>query len=133
MKKIVLALALSLGLSGCAGISAVGTGLGLATKSVSNPVTIQELYEIEASLKIIVTGLQSYKRACVANAVDAECKAHITAIQPYTRQIKPLLNQLRGFVRNNDQINAPVIYTQLIQLYANLKSAASNLGINVGG
>lgn len=132
MKKLLLIAILSLGLGGCAQLSAVGQGISLATKTVTNPVTQDELYAIEASIRIVVTGLQAYKDACVAGSADVHCRANIATIQPYTRQIPPLVIQLRGFVKNNDQINATVIYNQLISLYVNLKNAALAVGINVG-
>lgn len=132
MKKILLALALGLSLSGCAQLSAVTQGISLATKTISNPVTQEELYAIEASIRIAVTGLQAYKDACAAGSADKNCRANIATIQPYTRQIPPLLVQLRGFVKTNDQINATVVYNQLTSLYVNLKNAALAVGISVG-
>ena len=44
----------------------------------------------------------------------------------------PLVAQLRGFVDNNDQINATVVYNQLTALYTNAKSIAAAAGVNVG-
>jgi len=132
MKKALFVLALSLSLAGCTQLSAVTQGISLATKTVTNPVTQDELYAIEASIRIAVTGLQAYKNACVTGSADKNCRANIATIQPYTRQIPPLVVQLRGFVKNNDQINATVVYNQLISLYVNLKNAALAVGINVG-
>lgn len=132
MRKLFFALAIGLSLAGCAQLSAIGTGISLATKSISNPVTTNELYEIEASIRIAVTALQTYKRACLANAADKQCRNNIAAIQPYTRQLPPLLAQLRSFVKNNDQVNAAVVYNQLATLYTNLKSSALALGVNLG-
>lgn len=133
MRKVLFAIVLGLGLAGCAQLQGIGTGISLATKSITNPVTTQELYQIEASLQIAIVALQTYKKACVANTVDKNCRANIAAIQPYTRQIPPLVAQLRSFVKNNDQVNASVVYNQLITLYATLKTSAANLGVNVGG
>lgn len=133
MKRIFLVLALGLSLTGCAQLSAVTQGISLTTKTIANPVTQEELYAIEASIRIAVTGLQAYKDACVQGSADKNCRANIASIQPYTRQIPPLLIQLRGFVKNNDQINATVVYNQLTSLYVNLKNAALAVGISVGG
>lgn len=133
--------ACSLALSGCAStsfsqigseISAVVSGISLATKSITNPVTVTDLYEIESSISIGFTALQTYKRACLAGAADKNCRANVQAIQVYTKQIPPYLVQLRGFVKNNDQIDAATVYNQLTTLYTNAKTTAANLGVNLG-
>lgn len=133
MRKTLAIALLALSLGGCAQLSTVGSGISLITKSVTNPVTTQDLYAVEASVRIAVTALQTYKRACLANAADKQCRANIAAIQPYTRQIPPMLAQLRSFVRQNDQVNAAVVYNQLVTLYGNLKASALALGVNLGG
>jgi hypothetical protein len=68
----------------------------------------------------------------VQGTADLRCRVNIAAIQKYTRQMPPLITQLRGFVDNNDQVNAVVVYNQLTSLYTNFKSAAAGLGYNVG-
>lgn len=133
MKKLLLILALGVSLGGCAQLSTITQGISLATKTISNPVTQDELYAIEASIRIAVTGLQAYKEACVRGTADKNCRDNIATVQPYTRQIPSLLVQLRGFVKNNDQINATVVYNQLTSLYVNLKNSALAVGITVGG
>lgn len=132
MRRLAFAFVLAFGLAGCAQLQAVGTGISLATKSVANPVTKTELAQIELAGDTIIQALLVYKRACAANAADKSCRANVAAIQAYTRQMPPLIAQLRSFVKTNDQINASVIYNQLTALYANAKIAAANLGINLG-
>jgi len=130
MKKII-ALALTLSLGACAQLQAVGTGISLATKSISNPVTKTEEAQIELAIDSAIEALKTYKKACVAGSADVNCRANIAQIQVYTRQIKPLVAQLRNFVDNNDQINATVVYNQLTSLYANVKTIATNLGVKL--
>ena len=103
------------------------------TKSVANPVTENELYQIEASVNILVKGLLAYRRACIAGSADKSCRANIAAIQPYTKEVPVYLAQLRTFVRNNDQINAANTYNTLVTLYTNAKDTAVRLGVNLGG
>lgn len=132
MKKfIIVILALSLG--ACAQLQAVSTGISLATKTIANPVTKTEEAQVELSGDVILQGLLAYKHACQAGTADKNCKDNIAQVQAYTRQIRPLIAQLRSFVDNNDQINASVVYNQLTALYANAKAAATSLGINLGG
>jgi hypothetical protein len=132
MKRYLAIVLVSLSLGGCAQLSAISGGLSLVTKTIQNPVTEQELYQIEASIRILTEALLTYRRACIAGSADLRCRANIEAIQPYTRQVPPMLAQLRGFVRNNDQINAVVLYNQLTQLYTNVKSSAAQLGVPLG-
>lgn len=139
MRKAVMALVLSasVALAGCAGtmpsLSSIGTGIGIVTKSVANPVTENELYEIEASVNIAVKALVAYRRACLAGSADKNCRANIAAVQRYTRQLPPYLVQLRTFVRNNDQLNATNTYNALVALFTQAKQTATALGVNLGG
>lgn len=129
MKKIIIIAALAISLGGCAESqkfwSKVETGVSLLTSSVTNPVTPARLAEVEASISVIFTGLKTYKTACVQGLADTNCKANIAAIQVYTRQVPPLLTQLRAFVKNNDQVNASVIYNQVQQLITNITPLAN--------
>lgn len=136
MKKIFLIAAVALTLGGCAGftekLQIIGQGISLATKSIANPVTKNEEAQIELAGDAVIDALRAYKQACKDGAVDKNCAANVAQIQVYTRQIKPLVIQLRKFVDNNDQLNASVVYNQLTDLYKNVKSVATNLGVNVG-
>lgn len=132
MRKYLAIIAVALSLGGCAQLSAISGGVSLITKTIQNPVTEQELYQIEASLRIATEALLTYRRACLAGSADKHCRANIEAVQPYTRQIKPLLVELRAFVKNDDQINAVVVYNRLSNLYTTIKSSAAQLGIPLG-
>jgi hypothetical protein len=132
MRKFIAIAMVALSLGGCAQLSAISGGLSLVTKTIQNPVTETELYQIEASIRIVTEALLTYRRACIAGSADLRCRENIEAIQPYTKQIPTLLTQLRQFVKTNDQINAVVIYNQLTQLYTNVKSSAAQLGIPLG-
>lgn len=133
MRKYLAIAFVALSLGGCAQLSAVSGGLSLITKSVTNPVTENELYQIEASINILVKGLVAYRRACIAGNADKHCRSNILAIQPYTKEVPVYLTQLRSFVRNNDQINAANTYNTLVTLYSNAKDTALRLGVNLGG
>lgn len=132
MRRIFLAAALALSLGGCATIQAITTGVSLATKSIANPVTKSEEAQVELALDTAVQALKVYKRACAAGTADKNCRANVGQIQAYTRQVPALVAQLRGFVDNNDQVNATVVYNQITALYANVKKAASDLGVSLG-
>jgi hypothetical protein len=129
MKKLICAAVIALALGGCA---SVGPNFTLATASITNPVTKTQEAEIEIAFNSAITILNTYKRACVAGTADKNCRDNIRQVQAYTRQIKPLIAQLRGFVDNNDQVNAVVVFNELVTLYGNFKSAATALGVNLG-
>jgi hypothetical protein len=135
MKRIFIAaaLAVSLAVGGCSTLNNLDTAFQLATKSITNPVTKDDLYKVESGVQIAFTALNAYKQSCAQGLVDKNCRANVAAVQQYTRQLPPLLAQLRSFVKQNDQINATVVYNQIVTLVANFKTAASNVGINVGG
>ena len=132
MKRIIIALTLSLALTGCADLQAITGGLSLATKSIANPVTKSEEAQVELAIQTAVDALKAYKKACIAGTADKNCRANIAQIQVYTRQVPGLVAQLRSFVDNNDQINATVIYNQLQALYVNVKGVATSLGVSLG-
>lgn len=132
MRKIILAVTLAAALGGCAQLSTLTNGISLVTKSTINPVTQSDEAKIEVAVDGAIKLLLAYKQACINGSADKNCKANIAEIQAYTKQIPPLVAQLRGFVDNNNQINAAVVYNQLIALYTNAKNIAANFGVTLG-
>ena len=135
MKKIIVATTavfLAFSVAGCASLGHIGTAISFATKSITNPVTRTQEVQVEAAIDAAIIVLKGYKQACLQGVADKPCKANIIAIQRYTTQMPPLIAQLRVFVDTNDQINAVVVYNQLVTLYGNFKNSASQLGYNVG-
>lgn len=135
MKRLAIVLvlsALSASLGGCLTLSEIETGISLTTKSITNPVTPDDEAKVELILDTAVKLLKVYKTACISGTADTHCKGNIAQLQPYTRQVKPLVAQMRTFVDSNDQVNASVIYNQLKSLYTTVKSVSSQLGVNLG-
>jgi hypothetical protein len=133
MKRIILAITLSLSLGACAQLQTLQNIAKFATATITNPVTKEMEAQIELGFDAALQVLLAYRRACIAGTADVNCKRNIEVIQPYTRQAKPLIAQLRSFVDNNDQVNATVAYNQLVALYGNLKRSAAEVGMNIGG
>lgn len=132
MKRIVIVLALTLSLGACAQLQTLQNVAKFATATITNPVTKEMEAQIELGFDAALQILLSYRRACIAGTADVNCRRNIEIIQPYTRQAKPLIAQLRSFVDNNDQVNATVAYNQLVALYGNLKRSAAEVGMNIG-
>ncbi len=132
MRRLILAIALAVSLGGCATIQTLISAASIATASVTNPVTPERLYEVENGMIVAVAALNAYKKSCLAGAADVNCRANIRAIQAYTRRIPPLLAQARAFVRSGDQVNAVVVYNQILALVANFRSTAAAAGVQIG-
>jgi len=122
MKRFLVAVLVAVSITGCA-------QLRILTGSVDNPVDRTTLAQVEQTLDLATKSLLVYRRSCLSGAADVHCRANIRAVQVYTRQVPPLVAQLRGFVKDNDQVNALVVYNQLTQLMANAKRIAIASGI----
>lgn len=117
MRKIVLILAIGLG--GCAQLQ---QATSFATTGVANPITRTQLYEVENGATVVFAGLNAWKQSCIQGAIPVSCKDNIRTVQVYTRQIKALLPTLRNFVRQNDQVNAPIVYNTILDLITKVKA-----------
>lgn len=133
MKKLLIVPLLCLSLGGCATTDALSTALKIATTNVNNPITKDRLLEIEASAQLLFAGLNVWKRSCAQGLINANCKSQIAAVQVYTRKVPPYLRQLRTFVRANDQVNAFVVYNNLIAIINTVKTQAAASGQVIGG
>jgi hypothetical protein len=132
MKKLFLAIALSLSLAGCVTFSELETAFQLGTASITNPVNKTRLNQMESAVTIVFAGLNAWKSTCVQGLIPVSCRQQIAQVQVYTRQIPPYLSQLRGFVKANDQINATVVFNTLTTLIGTVKSQAAASGASIG-
>lgn len=132
MRRIYLAavlVAVSLSVGGCQFFGKLPTLIELGTASVSNPVTPERLQKVEAGAVLVFTGLNAWRDACEAGSLNAGCVEQIRMVQVYTRQIPPYLTRLRGFVRKNDQVNAAVVFNEVVDLIGVVKGKAAENGV----
>jgi hypothetical protein len=129
VKRIVLVLALALSLGGCQFFSKLQTFAELGTASISNPVTKDRLQKVEAGAVLVFTGLNAWRDACEQGAINENCREQIRAVQIYSMQIPPYLKELRKFVRTNDQVNASVVFNQIVDLVGIVKGKAAENGV----
>lgn len=115
----IVAMAFLAGLGGCAQLQQATT---FVTTGVTNPITKTQLYEAENSAVVVFAGLNAWKQSCVQGALPPSCKDNIRTVQVYTRQIRALLPTLRNFVRQNDQVNAPIVYNTILDLITKVKA-----------
>lgn len=132
MKRILLALTLTLSLAGCATFENIKTAIQLGTASIANPVTPTRLNEMESAVTLVFAGLNAWKKTCADGLINANCRDQVAAVQVYTRQIPPYLTQLRGFVKVNDQVNATVVFNSITALIGTVKSQAAASGQQIG-
>ena len=132
MKRLIIAVALSLSLAGCATFKNIETAIQLGTASVANPVTKTRLNQMESALTLVFAGLNAWKKSCEQKLIPQDCRQQITGVQVYTRQVPPYLSQLRVFVKTNDQVNATVVFNNLASIIGTIKSQAAAGGVNIG-
>lgn len=129
-----LVLAASLALAGCGPqLQALQTAVKFGTASIANPVTKERLRQIEDAATILFVGLNAWRDLCEGGAINPDCRQQIRTVQIYTMQVKPYLAQLRRFVKQNDQVNATVVFNQLTDVIAIIRVKGAEGGQNLGG
>lgn len=135
MKKLLAIGVVALSLGGCASlpsIHAIETAIQLGTATIANPVTKQRLYQMESAVTVVFVGLNTWKDQCRAGTIPVACKDQIAHVQVFTRQIPPYLRQLRAFVKNDDQVNAVLIFNRLTETISAVKAAAAANNQKIG-
>jgi len=122
--KAILALVLVLTLGGCKYLEPV-------VKGVENPVTTKDLYNVEQTMVIVASGLNTYRNLCVKKLIDQKCRDVIVQIQSFTRPAGAMLPRLRVYVKTNDRINAINAYNTLVGLIADARAVAQSNGVAV--
>jgi hypothetical protein len=115
--------------AGCQFFSKLQTFAELGTASIENPVTKDRLQKVEAGAVLVFTGLNAWRDACEQGAINESCREQIRAVQIYSMQIPPYLKELRKFVRTNDQVNASVVFNQIVDLVGIVKGKAAENGV----
>lgn len=132
MRKVLLAVMVAVTLGGCAQLSNLKDVVSIGTTTITNPVTKDRLYQLESAATVVFAGLATWKQACVSALINPSCKDQIAQVQVYTRQIPPYLTQLRAFVKNNDQVNAVVVFNNISNLISTVKAQAAANNIPMG-
>lgn len=132
MRKLLAACLIAFTLSGCAALQNLQDIVSIGTASYSNPVTKERLRKIEAGVSIVFTGLNTWKQSCAQGLINVTCKDQIAAVQVYTRKLPPYLTQLREFVKNDDQVNAIVVYNNIMKIVSTVKAQAASANFQIG-
>lgn len=133
LRKLILIFPVLLLLGGCAGMAETAIGLpsGILTSSVQNPITKDTLSRVESGMRVAVAGLQTYKNYCESRPVGDPCDAIVAQLQGYSVRARPLIRQLRTFVRRNDQVNARVVFATLRGIFNDFQAYAAQNGVPV--
>jgi hypothetical protein len=135
MRKLLVICMMTLSLGGCAKLQELSDKFQniaeFATATVSNPVTPAKLKQVESGALLVFKGMNLWKTSCAQRLINEGCNKQIAAVQVYTRQIPPYLTQVRQFVKNNDQVNAVVVYNELVALIKTVKAQVAANGIKV--
>jgi hypothetical protein len=126
MKRFAIVFALAITLGGCANLAPL---FNFATTGISNPVTPDMVYRTEQTMIIAVSGLNAYKRACIAKTIAQSCRDVVVKLQSYTRPAAVAIKDLRAAVRANDQVTAVAAYNVVIKLIDDFKSTAVAAGV----
>lgn len=117
--------------AGCQFFKNIETFVDLGTATAANPVTKERSQKIQAGATLVFVGMNAWRDACEAGTINASCVEQIRAVQIYTMQIPPYLTQLRKFVRNNDQVNASVVFNQVVELIGIVRGKAAENGVTI--
>lgn len=132
MKRIIALVLVAFTLSACGPqLEALKTAVKFGAASVQNPVTKDRLREVEAGVTILFVGLNAWRSSCVRGLIPDTCEQQIRTVQIYTMQIPPYLKELRRFVRQNDQVNAVVVFNELTSIIALVKAKGAESGVNL--
>lgn len=135
MRKLLVICMITLSLGGCAQLQQLTDKFqniaDFATATVDNPITPAKLKKIEASTLLVFKAMNLWKESCAQRLINEDCNKQVAAVQIYTRQIPHYLTQVRQFVRDNDQVNAVVVYNSLANLIKLVKASAAANGIKV--
>lgn len=132
MRKLLAVCLVTLSLGGCAALQNIQDAVSIGTASYTNPVTPPRLRQIEAGVSLVFTGLNTWKQSCRQGLINQNCQKQIEAVQVYTRKLPPYLTQLREFVKNDDQVNAVVVYNNISKLITTVKAQATAANITIG-
>ncbi len=133
MRRILIALVLSVSLGGCATIQNLLDAGHFATASISNPVTPDRLNAAEQTMTVVFSVGNAWRQLCLKGLAEANCLSNIAAAQVYTRKLPTLLAQVRTFVKNNDQVNAILVYNQIMNSISAFKGQVVAAGVPGAG
>lgn len=130
MRKLLLTTCLAFSLAGC-GNQSILTGGNCITCDIPNVITMDELYKAENGLIVVEVGMNTYKSLCREGVIPDSCEGILIKLKKYNKIGRTLLKSVRSFVKQNDQINAVIVFGQLKQLILQLQGEATAAGVQI--
>lgn len=109
MKKIVLAIALCLGLAGCLNPFA----------TVTNPVSATNLYQAEIAYDAGIKTFNELKDLCANRTLPPKCRTYVVQGQGIIRKADAARVAAENFIDNNPTLDA----TRVVAAFTNLTAA----------
>lgn len=134
MKRYLAIFAVALSLGGCAGTlppvveKIIGLPAGVLTTDIQQPVTRKMYRNASNTLILAAVGLNIYKDKCERGQIAASCIAVVEQAQGYIAKARPVLKNVRIFIRKNDQVNARLAYNTAIAIISDLKKTSALAG-----
>lgn len=137
MKRYLAIFVVALSLGGCAGTveriaeSTLGLPEGALTEQYNNPITWQMSAQIQQGLRVVVAGLRTHKRLCERSVLPPSCVDDVNRLQGYVRDARPVIAELRVFVKKNDQVNARLAFNTVVGIIKTLRQDAVRSGVPI--
>lgn len=117
MRKIALALVISLGVAACDPIT-----IQNPFPSVQNPVTASNLYEANLAYDAALKAFNKMKSLCARRVIPNTCRTYVIKGQEIIPQAESARRTARDFIRANPTLNA----TSLVSAFTTLVVAIQN-------
>lgn len=143
MRRYVLGIILLAMLPGCTSLNAFldpnGKSALIGGQSIvattANPIGPQEMAVIEGAYRAAIVGATQYRTTCYSKPIaelPTMCNNRRQVIRvfqsAYTRA-KPVMADLRRFVKNNDQVSAKSVLIAAGQAIADMQDAVNKVGV----
>lgn len=126
MKKLLIAIALSLSLAAC---GTMGDGFQKVETTLQNTFTSDNYDTVTALYGSTLTALVTYRRLCIKKLVDVNCKANIVALQPYEAKAYNAYTTLRDFIKQNPTMDATALISLTKTVLISLANKQAELGV----
>jgi len=139
MKKLLIipTLLIALSTSGCATpfgtrlVETLAAGATLVTVGVANPITTQQIYNLEAAYGVALAGAVAYRERprCTKTALESISnfcarRSIVVKLQAADRKAQFALNRLKIFVADNPTLDASDLFniaTEAVSTFTQLK------------
>lgn len=133
MKRFLVAACLALSLGACAQLQ---NAVGIATTSVSNPISLNQLAAVESSYAAILSVAVKYRRLPLCRTGETEfsgptlCarRSVVVQIQSANRTAHAAILTARNFVRRNPTVDASAVIAAAVDAVSRFRAVVPTTG-----